>query len=83
MIYCFEKKYIKGEVMDNLNFMELTESDLLEIDGGKANIANAIGGTAGIVGIAWAPVAVLTLGPIAGLGIGIAGAGALINLISD
>lgn len=68
--------------MVNNTFVELNNFETENLDGGK-NIANVIGGTAGIVGIAWAPVVALTLGPVAGVGVGVAGIGALYNLISN
>ena len=65
-------------------FQTLTESEMEMIDGGEANVVQAIGGTLGAAAVCWAPVALLAgVAPIAVAGIVLVGAGAFINMASS
>lgn len=70
------------ELAMNMRFCELEQNEMMEIAGG-ATVGQAVAGALGIAAICWAaPVAVVAGSVGLGVGMAVAGAGAVINLVS-
>ncbi len=68
------------EMVLNNEFMDMTQSELMQLDGGTT-VGQAVAATIGVAAICWAaPVAIVVGSTGLGVGMVIAGAGAIINM---